>query len=216
MSDANIRTSQFFDAYARDFNAIYNTRNTLVNRLINRLFRKSMKLRYEKTLQGCHPIQGKKVIDVGCGPGHYGIALAQRGAAQVLGIDFAQGMIDIAKKNAELAGVMDRCRFVYGDFLKLAVDETFDYAIVMGLMEYIREPELVIQKVLRITVGKAFFSFPADGGFLAWQRKLRYKRRCDLFLFTEERLRQLFAQLTDKPVTYERISRDYFVAVDLG
>lgn len=216
MSDANIRTSQFFDAYARDFNAIYNTRNTLVNRLINRLLRKSMKLRYEKTLQGCHPIEGKKVIDVGCGPGHYGIALARRGAAQVLGIDFAQGMIDIAKKNAELAGVMDRCRFVYGDFLKLAVDETFDYAIVMGLMDYIREPELVIQKVLRITGGKAFFSFPADGGFWAWQRKLRYKRRCDLFLFTEERLRQLFAQLTDKPVTYERISRDYFVAVDLG
>ena len=44
------RTSAFFDAYARDFDAIYGNRNTFVNRIINRMLRKSMRLRYEMTI----------------------------------------------------------------------------------------------------------------------------------------------------------------------
>ena len=85
------RTAEFFDAYARDFNAIYGNENTLVNAVVNKLFRKSMVVRYERTLAGCSPIEGKTVIDIGCGPGHYGVALAARGAARVLGVDFAPG-----------------------------------------------------------------------------------------------------------------------------
>jgi hypothetical protein len=63
------RTAEFFDAYARDFSAIYGNENTLVNSVVNKLFRKSMMLRYERTLAGCAPIAGKTVIDIGCGRG---------------------------------------------------------------------------------------------------------------------------------------------------
>jgi len=60
-------------------------------------------------------------------------------------------------------------------------DEKFDYAIVMGFMDYIADPSALIGKVLRVCRGKAFFSFPADGGPLAWQRRLRYRNRCPLY-----------------------------------
>ena len=53
----------------------------------------------------------------------------------------------------------------------------FDYSIAMGFLEYIEEPKKVIEKVLSITKLKAFFSFPVDAGMLAWQRKLRYKKK---------------------------------------
>ena len=208
-------TSQFFDVYARDFNAIYGNQNTLFDRVVNRLFRKSMRLRYERTLEGCLPAEGKSVIDIGCGPGHYSVALARRGAVRVLGLDFAKGMIDLATENAKQARVADRCRFVHGDFLKWPIDETFDYAIVMGFMDYIEHPPQLIDRVLSLTRSKAFFSFPLEGGILAWQRKLRYQRRCALYLYTESQLEALFARRPVKNVHLERIARDYFVTVSI-
>jgi 2-polyprenyl-3-methyl-5-hydroxy-6-metoxy-1,4-benzoquinol methylase len=207
------RTANFFDTYAKDFSAIYGNENTPVNAVVNRVFRKSMMLRYERTLAGCSPIEGKTVIDIGCGPGHYSVALAGRGAARVLGVDFAPGMIDIAKKRAETAGVSDRCTFTLGDFLEVTGDEQFDYAIVMGFMDYIEDPLALMKKVLKVCRGKAFFSFPAEGGLLAWQRRLRYRSRCALYLYTEPQIRALVATLPVKAANVEAISRDYFVTL---
>lgn len=207
------QTARFFDAYARDFTAIYGNEHTPLNAVINRFFRKSMMLRYQRTLAGCSPIDGKSVIDIGCGPGHYGVELAKRGASRVLGVDFAPGMIEIAKKRAAEAGVTDRCTFELGDFLQVTGDEKFDYAIVMGFMDYIEDPLSLMKKVLSVCRGKAFFSFPADGGLLAWQRRLRYRSRCPLYLYSEDRIRGLIRELPVRASSVEEISRDYFVTL---
>jgi 2-polyprenyl-3-methyl-5-hydroxy-6-metoxy-1,4-benzoquinol methylase len=211
--ETTARTASFFDAYAKDFNAIYGNENTLVNGVVNRLFRKSMMLRYEKSLAGCQPIQGKSVIDIGCGPGHYAVALAAQGASRVLGVDFAPGMVEIARKRAETAGVTDRCTFTLGDFLDVSGDEKFDYAIVMGFMDYIEDAGALMRKVLGVCRGKAFFSFPADGGPLAWQRRLRYRSRCALYMYTEPQIRSLVSALGVKSSSIEPISRDLFVTL---
>jgi len=210
------RTQGFFHQYANDFDAIYSNRGGVVDGVLNRLFRKSMKLRFVKSVEGCNPIQGKTVLDVGCGPGHYSITLAQRGARQVVGLDFADGMLEIATRHAAAAGVGDRCRFMVGDFLTHDPPEPFDYVIVMGFMDYMGDPRKVIRKVLSLTRSKAFFSFPAAGGILAWQRKLRYKSRCDLFLYTEPQLRELFASFPGVKTTIEPIARDFFVTMDVA
>ena len=75
-----VRTPSFFSGYAADFDAIYANQATPFNSVVNRLFRRSMRLRFELTIAGCNPINGRSVLDVGCGPGHYGIELAHRGA----------------------------------------------------------------------------------------------------------------------------------------
>ena len=204
-------TARFFDGYAKDFDAIYGNANTPFNALINGVFRKSMRLRFERSVDGASPIEGKTVLDVGCGPGHYSVTLAKRGAASVTGLDFAKGMIDIAEGRAETAGVQDRCQFVYGDFMTAPLEGPFDYAIVMGFMDYMKDARAVVDRVLSLTRGKAFFSFPADGGVLAWQRKIRYRRRCDLFMYDDPALRRLFA---GRPVKIERLARDWFVTAE--
>jgi len=209
-------TSEFFHSYAKDFNAIYGNKNTPLNNLINKYLRKSMKLRYDSTIEGCMPIAGKSVIDIGCGPGHYGVELARRGAGRVLGVDFAKGMLEIAQANAERLGVKDKCTFKEGDFLTFPVTEKYDYAIVMGFMDYIKDPRKLIEKVLSVTTGKAFFSFPIDGGLLAWQRKKRYKSRCELYMYTLPQLQELFGGLTGKKVDIVKAGRDYFVTVHMG
>ena len=208
------RAADFFDGYARDFSAIYGTRNSLFNRVINRLFRQTMRVRFEQTLAGCQPIEGRTILDVGCGPGHYSVALARAGAASVLGIDFAPNMIQIAREQARQAGMEGVCEFLVGDFLTHQLDSTFDYSVVMGFMDYIANPERLVEKVAGLTRSRAFFSFPQAGGFLAWQRKLRYRNRCELYLYTRENLDALLRRSTSHPFTVQDIGRDFFVTID--
>jgi 2-polyprenyl-3-methyl-5-hydroxy-6-metoxy-1,4-benzoquinol methylase len=207
------QTSQFFDGYAADFDAIYGSDNGPVERIANRLFRRAMLIRYEKTLAGCQPVEGRTVIDIGCGPGHYSIALARAGAEKVLGLDFAAGMLKIASERAEAQGVGQRCSFVLADFLTHAIPERFDYAIVMGFMDYVGDPRPVIDRVLSIIRRRAFFSFPKAGGPLAWQRQWRYRNRCDLFLYRHDEIASLLSR-TGAAFSIEPIGRDFFVTLD--
>jgi hypothetical protein len=86
----------------------------------------------------------------------------------------------------------------------------------MGFMDYVEKPATVIEKVLAVTKDKAFFSFPADGGILAWQRKQRYKNRCKLFLYTADELRRIFAEMECQRFEIQKISRDLFVTVSVA
>jgi SAM-dependent methyltransferase len=207
------RASRFFDRYAVDFDAIYGNDNRAFDKIINRLFRRAMVVRYQKTLAGCQPVEGRSVLDIGCGPGHYSVALAKGGASSVVGLDFAPRMLAIANQLSEAQGVARRCSFELGDFLTHPLPGKFDYAIVMGFMDYVKEPERVVDRVLDLVTRRAFFSFPADGGILAWQRKLRYRTRCDLFLYGEEQIHRLMSR-TRAPFAVERIGRDFFVTLE--
>jgi SAM-dependent methyltransferase len=210
------RTQGFFHQYAGDFDAIYSNRGGMIDGVLNNVFRKSMKLRFINSVEACVPIERKSVLDVGCGPGHYSITLAKRGAAKVVGIDFADGMLKIAADHARQAGVGDRCEFKVADFLNFSTKEAFDYVIVMGFMDYMADPRKVIEKAISLSRSKVVFSFPAAGGFLAWQRQVRYRRRCDLFLYRRQQLEQLFGSFRDIKYTIDPIARDFFVTVSLA
>jgi len=209
------KTSKFFENYAADFDAIYGN-NSFPNNIINLVFRKSMRIRYLKALQECSPIANRSVLDVGCGPGHYSTALAEAGADFVCGIDFAKSMIDMAQERAEKLGVAEKCRFICADFNEFQFEKSFDYSIVMGFMDYIKDSEFLIKKVLDVTNSKAVFSFPVDHGFLAWQRKLRYKKKCNLYLYNTEQIETLFAKATDQKPKIDKIGRDFFVTLTFG
>ena len=209
----DLRVAKFFHGYATDFDAIYGTGGGVVKALVNRLFRKSMKLRFVKTLECCQPVQGKSVLDIGCGPGHYSVALAKMGAESVLGIDFAEGMLEIASRRAQLEGVSQICRFDRADFFTHTFTHPFDYVVVMGFMDYVQEAEAAVRRILELTRGRAFLSFPAAVGFLARQRKLRYRNRCPLYFYTEPQIKELFPNVKGVDVLIQPIHRDFFVTV---
>jgi len=208
-------TKQFFDEYAHDFDALYGVQKNIFNQIVNPIFRKSMRLRFEKTMEYADPIRGKTVFDIGCGPGHYSIALSKAGAKRVTGIDFADEMINIAKQRSKEENVFHKCEFQIADIFGFEISEKFDYSILMGFMDYIADPAELIKKVITLTDDKIFFSFPKEGGLLAAQRKLRYRKRCPLYLYRKNDLIGLFSDFTPLKYQIEEISRDFYVTLFL-
>ena len=64
---------------------------------------------YERLDAVC-PLRGARALDVGTGPGHVAVALAQRGVT-VTGIDISDEQIRHARLRAEAANMSDRCEF---------------------------------------------------------------------------------------------------------
>src|SRR5690606_40137014 len=58
-------------------------------------------------------VAGKRVLDLCCNTGGFGVYAAARGASEVVGIDIDPAVLDIARGNARLNGV--RPRFVQAD-----------------------------------------------------------------------------------------------------
>ena len=204
---------RFFNDYVEDFDAIYGKKQTFLKTLVNSFFRQSMKERFERTIINCSPINDKTVLDVGCGPGHYCIALAQNGAKEVLGIDFSKEMIKTAEEKAFSSKLSHKCNFIVADVNSFNPKQKFDYAIVMGVMDYIDTPEKFIKKILGLVNDKILFSFPVDGGILAWQRKLRYKNKCFLKMYMKDELENIFDRLCPNQYIIEKLHRDFFVLI---
>jgi SAM-dependent methyltransferase len=207
------RTASYFDTHAAEFSAIYGSNRNWFDRFIDRLFRRSMRLRFERTIAECSPLDGRSVLDVGCGPGQYAITLARGGAGQVVGIDFAPAMIHLAKEHAIEAGVGNNTEFIAGEFLGFDFGRTFDFVILMGFMDYVEDPTSVASRALSLSTSKALFSFPAAGGILAWQRRLRYRNRCYLRLYTRSEVKHLFSGMANCEFAIDKLSRDYYVTV---
>lgn len=210
----NNDTKQFFDKYAVDFDDLYGTQKSIFNKLINTLFRSSMKLRFDKTYEECSPLENKTIIDIGSGPGHYAISFALKGASKVVGVDFSQNMVDLARRKAVEAGVDHTCTFITDEFESRNFDESFDFAVLMGVMDYIEEPSPFLKKVFSIINEKAVFSFPRDGGLLAWQRKMRYRNRCPLFMYKEKDIQRYFEDAGLPNPKFDYLGRDIFVTVE--
>ncbi|MBN1970503.1 MAG: class I SAM-dependent methyltransferase [Candidatus Delongbacteria bacterium] len=203
----------FWDKYASDFDAIYGTKNNWFNTLINKLFRKSMKIRYQKTLNAI-PDGKVSVLDIGCGPGHYCFSLAQNSNREISGIDYSENMISLAKDHAKELGLNDKIDFQVVDFNDFKPNQKFDYSIMMGFIEYFENPGHIIKKALDVTRQQVFISFPKAGGLLAYQRKLRYKKRCYLKLFSRNDISLLMQNLNINDYIIEKIGRDFFVTIN--
>ena len=93
MSD---RVRLYFDNHAQQFDAIYRPEKRLGQKLVDRLFHQVIHRRFQLTFDWCGPVAGKRVLDIGCGPGQYALEFARRGAGHPddsAGLE-AQGVVE--------------------------------------------------------------------------------------------------------------------------
>ncbi len=78
-------------------------------------------------------MKGKRVLDLFCYNGAWGLSAAEGGAEEVVGVDVSTAAVDAAARNAELNGLGGKCSFVADDvfdYLKKVERGTFDIIIL--------------------------------------------------------------------------------------
>jgi len=80
-------------------------------------------------------IKGRVVLDFGCGPGAEVKDLALLGAKRVIGLDISRKWLQVAREQAEKAGVAAKCEFV------TSVAKPVDVIVSLDSFEHFAEPE---------------------------------------------------------------------------
>ena len=208
----------FFHGYAADFDSIYGhtKKRGLADKFLDKYFRKSMRLRYDLVLKYATSPEIKSILDIGCGGGVYCEALLIKGK-MVTGLDIAEGMLELAKIKTKSFVDQGKAKYIHSGYLEYDFKEKFDAAILVGFFDYIQRPEAVVKKLGKEITGELLMSFPKAGGFLAWQRKIRYRmRNCPLYYYTRKDLEDIFSVMGwGNKIEIFDIDRDFFVRVKL-
>jgi len=209
---------KFFHGYAADFDSIYGHSKSRGNfdKMMDKLFRKSMLLRFNETIHETSKSSIQTILDVGCGSGVYCVEFLRQGKT-VAGLDMAEGMLKIAEEKTAAFKNSGKISFILSGYMEYEFAQKFDAAVLMGFFDYIKEPVALIKKLQADTTKELYMSFPRKGGFLTWQRKVRYNmRHCPLYFYTKRSLTKILDEsgLKDR---YEirDLGRDFFVKATL-
>jgi 2-polyprenyl-6-hydroxyphenyl methylase / 3-demethylubiquinone-9 3-methyltransferase len=104
-------------------------------------------------------LQGKSVLDVGCGGGILTEAMARRGA-EVTGIDFSERALQVAQLHLNESDVKVRYEKALVEDYAALHPGAFDVVTCMELLEHVPEPASVVAACARLVRpgGQVFFS----------------------------------------------------------
>ncbi|TSA08504.1 MAG: class I SAM-dependent methyltransferase [Planctomycetaceae bacterium] len=94
-----------------------------------------------------------RIVDLGTATAQIPIELAQRSRLlQIMAIDFAAGMLDVAMMNVDAAGLRDQIQLDCVDAKHLPyTDGMFDGTISNSLLHHLEHPHTVIAEAIRVT-----------------------------------------------------------------
>lgn len=105
---------------------------------------------------------GARVIDLGCGPADIAIELCQRDdSVTVLAVDLAVEMLEIAKRNIDMAGMLDRVTLEQADAKSMLEfqESMADTVMTNSLLHHLPGPAAGLETALRLLApeGRIFF-----------------------------------------------------------
>lgn len=217
----------WFGREAARFDAIYESDKPLSQQLGDALFRRVILERFSLVVNAISA-PGRTILDVGTGPGRYPIELLKRGAVRALGLDIAPEMIEIARREAEAAGVADRAEWVVSDFLGWrgadagaaggpdAALRQFDAVIAMGYFDYMPDPEAQLARMIQHCKGRVFASFPKRWEVRTPLRILRFRLHNGFVRFySRGEVARLFRAVGQLPyLSIVDLGRDYIAIYD--
>lgn len=106
------------------------------------------------------PLDGRQVVDIGCGGGILSEAMARQGA-QVLGADLATRSLKVAQLHAMEAGLANVAyREVAAEALAAESPDQFDVVTCMEMIEHVPDPTSIVQACAALAKpgGWVFFS----------------------------------------------------------
>lgn len=101
-------------------------------------------LRLDYIIKRAEGINGKKIIDVGCGGGILADSLAQKGAS-VTGIDMGEAPLSVAKLHQLESGQSVDYRHATAEQMAAEKPANFDVVTCMEMLEHVPEPGSIIE-----------------------------------------------------------------------
>ena len=195
------RAGEFFSGFAAKWDSLYGGKRNLFWRVLDNWLRRDIQERYQLTFERLgSDLRGQTVLDIGCGSGVYCFEAARRGAARVVGIDLAEGMISLARQDCSRMGLAAACEFICSPFpphnSSLERLDSFDYGIVMGVTDYLADPAAFLSAMRPLVRKFAVIQFNAHHWFRAPLRYYRYQLlgRCEVYTYDEKQVRDLLAK----------------------
>ncbi|WP_290700513.1 bifunctional 2-polyprenyl-6-hydroxyphenol methylase/3-demethylubiquinol 3-O-methyltransferase UbiG [Amphritea sp.] len=104
-------------------------------------------------------LNGKKILDVGCGGGILSEAMAHRGA-EVTGIDMGEAPLKVAKLHGLESGVSVSYRQITVEELAMEQPGSYDIVTCMEMMEHVPDPSSIVDACSQLVKpgGHVFFS----------------------------------------------------------
>lgn len=103
--------------------------------------------RFTKAILDLVDLNGKSVVDIGCGDGIFTNALRGGKPRYILGVDAAQAAVDIANSNYG----SDSMQFQQVNVYNLQdLKKTFDVAIVRGVIHHLPDAKSAIREIVKI------------------------------------------------------------------
>lgn len=216
MAGVGDKVKTHFHETAEGFDAIYSGQKGPLARWLDKKLRWDMYERFRRTVAECDE-PGLAVLDVGCGSGRFGVAVAKAGASEVVGLDFAENMLALARRLAEQEGVAERCEFVNADFMEQKFDRAFDVILAIGLFDYVADSLPFLKKMRRLARRKVVATFPRKWTWRAPIRKVRLTLHgCPVYFFTRGQLDGLMGEAGFPRYTIETIGKIHFVVGHCG
>ncbi len=190
-----MRVERYFQQRADKFDALYSDESKL-SYLLNRIFRRPIFLRAQIAVEAMAGLPASfSVLDVGCGSGRNSVLFAQAGAGKVVGIDFSERMLELARAFASSHEGGDRCEFVLGDFLQRDPGEAFDAVVALGVFDYVSHPVDFLRKMSQVARRVVVASFPGLSLVRMPLRKIRYAwRNCPVYFYRRQQLDSIVRQ----------------------
>jgi 2-polyprenyl-3-methyl-5-hydroxy-6-metoxy-1,4-benzoquinol methylase len=206
----------YWDKEVSEFDSIYSHNKSGFKNFLDKKLRWDMYERLNYTMKNSEPIEGKTILDVGCGTGRFVFEFLRRKAKKVVGIDIAPGMINTCKKIAEETKVNDKCELYVSDPFEYKTDSRFDVCIGIGLFDYIIDPLPVIKRMKELTTGRIILSFPKKGTIRAFIRKIRLNARgCDVYFFSPDDIKGFLKETGIEKYDFDQFGQLYCITAHL-
>lgn len=104
-------------------------------------------------------LNGKSVLDVGCGGGLFSEALASEGA-RVTAIDLSAPNLSVAREHMRKSGLQIDYRQITVEELAAEQEKSFDVVVCMELVEHVPRPDSILKACARLAKpgGNLFFA----------------------------------------------------------